>query len=272
MAEGQSKRIDLLTVAALSAVAFIVSTFCHEALGHGGTCLAVGDSILDLGAYYLNCDRGDGPAWTSQAVAAAGSTVNLILMAVFYLLLKARLSSSAPRGSGSVFLWLMFALNGFTWAGYFLFSGVAGIGDWGTGSGAVLHDVPNALIWRVVMAVAGGGLYVLIGRTAGTLLGRVAGNQTAGRTLSWTAYFTGGLIAVPVGLLNPLGLYVLLASAVASSFGGASGLLWCARFARDDEAVTLSVGRNWLWVLAGVVILAAYALILGPTIHFGGSD
>ena len=272
MAEGQSKHIDLLTVAALSAVAFIVSTFCHEALGHGGTCLAVGAQLQDLGAYYANCDTHDGPPWKWQAVAAAGSTVNLLLMAVFYLLLKARLSSAAPRGSGSVFLWLMFALNGFTWAGYFLFSGVAGIGDWGTGNGAVLHDVPNALIWRAVMAVAGGALYFLIGRSAGGLLGRVTGNRRAGRTVSWTAYFTGGLIAIPVGILNPLGLYVLLASAVASSFGGASGLLWCGRFIGDDDAVTLSVGRNWLWVAAGVALLAAYALVLGPTVQFGGSD
>jgi hypothetical protein len=272
MAEGQPTRIDLVTVAALSAVAFIVSTVCHEALGHGGTCLAVGDHILDLGAYYVKCDRGNGPAWTSQAIAAAGSTVNLILMAVFYLLLKARLSSAAPRGSGSVFLWLMFALNGLTWAGYFLFSGVAGIGDWGTGDGAVLQGVPNALIWRAVMAVVGGGLYFLIGRAAGRLLGSVAGSQKTGRTVSWTAYFTGGLIAIPVGFLNPLGLYVLLASAVASSWGGASGLLWCGRFTRDDEVVTLSVSRNWPWIAAGLAIIAAYALVLGPTIHFGGSD
>lgn len=272
MAEGQSTRIDLLTMAALSAVAFIVSTFCHEALGHGGTCLAVGAHLQELGAYYANCDTEDGPPWKWQAVAAAGSTVNLILMAVFYLLLKARVSSPKPRGSGSVFLWLMFALNGFTWAGYFLFSGVAGIGDWGTGNSAVLHDVPNALVFRAVMAVVGGALYFLIGRTAGRLLGRVAGSQKTGRTVSWTAYFTGGLIAIPVGLLNPLGLYVLLASAVASSWGGASGLLWCGRFTRDDDTVTLSVRRNWLWIVAGFTIVAAYAFVLGPTIHFGGSD
>lgn len=272
MAQGQSQRIDLLTVAALSATAFVVSTFCHEALGHGGTCLGVGGHLLDLGAYYANCDTDNGPAWKWQAVAAAGNTVNLILMAVFYLLLKARLSSAGPRGSGSLFLWLMFALNGFTWAGYFLFSGVAGIGDWGTGHGAVLYNMPNALALRAVMAVVGGALYFLIGRGAGRLLGRVAGSQKTGRNLSWTAYVTGGLIAIPVGILNPLGLYVLLASAVASSFGGASGLLWCARFARDDDAVAFSIGRNWLWLATGVAIVAAYAFVLGPTLHFGGSD
>jgi hypothetical protein len=193
-------------------------------------------------------------------------------MAVLYLLLNARLSSRSPRGSGSVFLWLMFALNGFTWAGYFLFSGVAGIGDWGTGSSAVLYDVPNAMVLRVVMAVTGGGLYFLIGRAAGRLLGRVTGNRKAGRTVAWTAYFTGGLIAIPVGLLNPHGLFVLLASAIASSWGGASGLMWCGRLAREDESVTFAIDRNWLWIVAGVAIVAAYALILGPTIHFGASD
>lgn len=264
----QTKPVDLLTVAAIAATAFVVTTFCHEALGHGGTCLAVGAHLRELGAYYADCDTHDGPPWKWQAVAAAGSTVNLILMAVFYLLLKARLSSASPRGSGSVFLWLMFALNGFTWAGYFLFSGVAGIGDWGTGRGAVLYDVPNALIFRAVMAVAGGGLYVLIGRAAGRMLGRVTGSQTSGRAVSWMAYITGGLIAIPVGILNPMGLYVLLASAVASSWGGASGLMWCARLARDDDGITFAMPRNWLWIVAGVAIIAAYAVILGPSLKF----
>ncbi len=268
MADKQSRHIDLLTVAAIAAVADIVTTLCHEALGHGGTCLAVGAHLRDLGAYYVDCDTHDGPAWKWQAVAAAGSTVNLILMVVFYGLLKARLASASPRGWGSVFLWLMFALNGFTWAGYFLFSGVAGIGDWGTGEGAVLYNVPNAMVIRAAMAVLGGGLYFLIGRAAGRLLGRITGNQKAGRTVSWTAYFTGGLVAVPVGLLNPLGLFVLLASAIASSWGGASGLLWCARFAREDEAVAFAIKRNWLWIATGVATIAAYAFGLGPSVKF----
>lgn len=265
MSDGQSARIDLLTVAALSAAAFVISTVCHEAVGHGGTCLAAGAHMRELGAYYADCDASEG-SWISRAVAAAGSTVNLVLMALFYTLLRARLSSPTPRGSGSVFLWLMFALNGFTWAGYFLFSGVAGIGDWGTGPSAVLYNVPNAPIIRIVMAIAGGGLYFLIGRAAGRLLGRMTGNRKAGRIVAWTAYFTGGLIALPVGILNPLGLYVLLASAIASSWGGASGLLWCGRLARDDDAVTFAVARNWLWILAGVAIVAAYALVLGSTV------
>ena len=265
MAEKQSAHIDLLTVAALSASVFVISTFCHEALGHGGTCLAVGARLRELGAYYADCDAPEG-SWPSRAVAAAGSTVNLILMAVFYLLLKARLSSASTRGSGSVFLWLMFALNGFTWAGYFLFSGVAGIGDWGTGSSAVLYNAPNAVVLRVAMAVAGGGLYFLIGRAAGRLLGRVTGNRQAGRAVAWTAYFTGGLIAIPVGLLNPHGLFVLLASAIASSWGGASGLMWCGRLAREDDSVTFAVERNWLWIVGGAAIVAAYALVLGPTV------
>ncbi len=181
-----TRKFDMLTVIGLAAVAYVVTTWLHEGLGHGGACLAVGGHPNTWGAYYFDCTQG--PGWPARIVAAAGSTVNLVVAIVLGLVLSARLKTpQTPRGAGTVFLWLMFCLNAFTWAGYFLFSGVGGIGDWGVEKDAVLYDLPNPMILRAVMAVFGGVCYFLLGRTAGRLLGRIIGgdDKQTGRWLAW---------------------------------------------------------------------------------------
>ena len=261
----QSKS-DIPTLAGMAAVVFTFTTLMHEGLGHGGACLAIGAHPVAWGAYYFDCDTHAGPAWKWQAVAAAGSTVNLILCVLSYAALKAALVKGA-RGTFALFLWLMFVLDGFTWAGYFLFSGIAGIGDWGPGPENVLDGVANPMVWRGVMAVVGALLYFLIGRAGGRLRGQITGgDKAAGRRISTVFYISGGIVAVMVGLLNPLGLEIVLISSVASSFGGASGLMWLPGFIRIEDGATYSVKRNWLWVVAGIAAAAAYGLILGPTI------
>ena len=265
------KKPDILTLIGMAAVAFTFSTLMHEGLGHGGACLAVGAKPMAWSAYFFECDTHAGPAWKWQAVAAAGSTVNLVFSLLTYLGLKGALAKGA-RGTFPLFLWLMFVLNGFTWAGYFLFSGIAGIGDWGTGTENVLDGVPNAMVWRAVMAVAGAGLYFLIGRAGGRLLGQVTGgDQRGGRRIATVFYLTGGCIAVLIGLLNvggENGLFVLLASSAASSFGGASGLMWLPGFIKADAEAAYVLRRSWLWVIVGLAAAGAYALIFGPTIKF----
>ncbi|MBW8882248.1 MAG: hypothetical protein JF615_12745 [Asticcacaulis sp.] len=257
---------DILTLAGMAAVVFTFTTLMHEGLGHGGACLAVGAQPVAWGAYYFDCDTHAGPPWKWQAVAAAGSTVNLILCVLSYVALKAALANG-KRGLTALLLWLLFALDGFTWAGYFLFSGIGGIGDWGTGSHNVLDGVPNAMMWRIAMAAGGGLAYVLIGRAAGRLLGQITGeDRKAGRRIATTFYLAGGTVSVLIGLLNPVGLFVLLASAAASSFGGASGMLWLPRFIKGGNDGSYTAPRNWLWVIVGVAATAAYALILGPTV------
>ncbi len=169
------------------------------------------------------------------------------------------------HGAGSVFLWLLFVVNAFTWAGYYLFSGVAGIGDWG--EDGVLKTVSNPLIWRGVMAIGGMAVYVWLTRLAMRWLGRLTGDFKAARTLSWTAYATGGVLAILIGLRNPEGWWIVIFSSMASSLGGTSGLLWGVRWARNPEnGVDFDLPRNGLWIGAGVVAAALYAWYFGPTL------
>ena len=99
--------------------------------------------------------------------------------------------------------------------------------------------------------------------------GDEAGRKLA-RKLCWTAYFTIGCIAFVIGLMNPIGLFILLASAVASSFGGPSGLLWGPQYIRTGVPATqpLLIARSWSWIVVAVAIVLAEGWILGPSLHF----
>jgi len=262
MIETSSPKFDVLTVIGMAAVAYVVTTLLHEGLGHGGACLAVGGQPQTWGAYYFDCDTRGLPAWTARIVAAAGSTVNAIVAVVTGLMLSGR---KDLRGAGALFLWLMFALNAFTWAGYYLFSGVANVGDWS--EEGVLNGLSFALPLRIAMAVVGGILYFLLGRAAGQFMSHLVGNKTAGRRMAWTAYITGGVVALLIGLMNPVGIVIVIASSLASSLGGTSGLLWQHTFIRS-EPTHFALPRSWPWIAAGVIAAGAYAAVLGRSLTF----
>lgn len=265
-------RVDLLTVGAIVAVVGTLSTQLHEAGGHGGACIALGQHLTTWGAFYVECDTHGAAPWVGQAVAAAGSTANLIAALITYALFRA---APAQNMLTRFALWFAFALNGMVWAGYYFFSGVSGIGDWGTDG--VFNGVENWTYWRVGLAVGGILLYWLWVRLSMRGLGAMTGFDDAGRALarrlSNTAYWIHGAIAIVVGLLRvfePNGLFILLASAAASSFGGASGFLWGPRSMRPGPAAAqpFIVRRNWAWIVFAAALVTAVALILGPSINF----
>ena len=264
-------RIDWPTVCAVAAVAGVVSTQLHEAVGHGGACLALGRRVTAWGAFYVDCDTHAAPLWIARAVAAAGSTMNLVAALVALAALNA---TPASRPRARLFAWLMFALNGFEWAGYFLFSGVSGLGDWGAGREQVFDRVPGWPLWRALLAAGGAGLYWAWTVWAMRRLARLTGTDDAGRRtarrLCGAAYGTIGAVALAIGLMNPVGLYVLLASAVASSFGGPSGLLWGPRYLRPGPAAAepFVAPRSWPWIAAAAALVLAEGAVLGRSLRF----
>ena len=123
------------------------------------------------------------------------------------------------------------------------------------------------------VAIAGG---LLIGSAAALFLllsGRIAG--VSGMTAIATRIGSGGTprsqaAAFLIGLMNPVGLFVLLGSAVASSFGGPSGLLWAPYNIRAGAAAAqpLVIQRDWIWIVLGAATILAEGLILGPSLRF----
>jgi hypothetical protein len=139
------------------------------------------------------------------------------------------------------------------------------------GEGGVLQGIDPSWPWRIVLGVAGALLYLLVAREAARLLGRLLGGTESRRkdacAIAWTAYFTGGIVSVLIGLLNPVGIFIVIASAAASSLGGASGLLWLTFLIPPSEVEgALSVPRSWIWIVMGMAATAAYALVLGQSI------
>ncbi len=262
---------DLLTVTAIALVAYAASNFLHEAVGHGGACVALGGKPIALSSVHFYCGDEAISALARRGVAAAGTIVNFIAGAIGFFVFKA--TNPARKPHMAYFLWLFTTLNLLMGAGYFLFSGVGNIGDWAVvASGAV-----SPLIWRPAMTVFGGALYFLFARRSGQWLGALVGSDDLSmrrsRLLSVPAYIAGGLLFCLSGLFNPVGPVLIAISAAAASFGGASGLLWLTQFTRGSKrsAEPAELERSYAWIIAGCIVSLIFVAILGPSVHFFGA-
>ena len=148
---------------------------------------------------------------------------------------------------------------------------VGGIGDWAD----VARGTMPPFVWRLAMSVFGGALYFLLARQSAQWLGSLVGggelSMRRSRLLTVPAYIAGGLLYCLSGLLNPVGPVLIAISSAASSFGGASGLLWLTRFQRRGEpsaAPAAALDRSYVWIVAGCVVSLIFVAILGPSIHF----
>jgi len=256
-------RPDAPTLVAIALLAYILAVVLHELGGHGGACVALGGAARELGAYYLDCDyRGMGDAQI-RLVAAAGNTVNLGAA------LAARpFVTRAAAWHAKWFWWLFMAVNLLDWAGYFFFSGVSGIGDWGWQPHGVMHGTEPQWAWRAALALAGGGLYYASVVYAARLLGHLVDAPRTARRLALLSYLTGGLLALLVGLRNPLGMAIVITSSLASTLGGTSGLLWLPHkvpAGPEPGRPAVPARRSWGWIACGAIAALLFALVLGPS-------
>jgi hypothetical protein len=119
---------DSLTVGSIGILAYMLGDVLHEGLGHGGAC-----------------------------VLAGGTLINLVAAAVFFAL--GRLTSRGhPRFK--YFFWISMTVNLFSATGYFLFSGIGGIGDWAD----FIQGLGPQWAWRIALAIFGAGTYLLAAR------------------------------------------------------------------------------------------------------------
>jgi hypothetical protein len=261
---------DRLTLIALSALAYIIAVALHEHLGHATACALLGSHPIELGAFYVECDDARLTSLGIRLVAIAGPLVSLVLGLVC-LPLAARCTSPAAF----YFTWLLGALGLMDAAGYPLFSGVSGLGDLGTTSDGALRGVSPEWAWRTAEAAAGFIAYIAVVRCAGRAIaphlsgvGR-ARIHAARLTFTWS-YLVGAAVYLPIGVLNPRDLVIVLTSALASSMGGTSGLLWMSRvLGREPPAPGPGIyfARSWGWIIAAAVLTLGYAVVFGPTLR-----
>jgi hypothetical protein len=271
MNDTPSPNLDRLTLIAITAVAYILANSAHEGVGHGGACLLMGGHPVALSTLFFECDKSGLSASAQRWISAAGTLANLALGALAMGLLARPPRRKTP---GRYFLWLLMTINLLQAAGYLLFSGIANIADWAS----VIRGVEPPWLWRAVLSLVGGAAYwgtiQLSLRKLVPFLGEDQGRLRRAMELSLIPYLAGGLLYVLAGLPNPLGFWLVLISAVAAAFGGASALAWMTQLLRDERRfppsaeVALSIPRSRAWVVVGALITLVFIGVLGPSIRF----
>ncbi len=243
------------TIVALTVIATALTSLLHEGLGHGVTAWLRGDIVTELTSNHLNAVRDD------RLVDAGGTVVNLAVGLL--CLLAARAAGS--RATLRYFLWLLAAKNLLLGAGYFLFSGVLGLGDWAQ----VIEGFPNQALLRIGMAVTGAALYVVFLRILVIELHPFAPVRRSYNTVARLPYLAACLFMCAAGALDPMGIKLFFLSTVPAVFGGLSGLLWGDVFLPRtpvEQPLVLPPSRL-LWITA-IILGCAFILTLGRGLEF----
>lgn len=245
MSKKPSSQHDLLTILAITIVAWLVWTTVHEVFGHATACIIAGGRPLAVTTSALDCDTVGVSSMGLRMVYAAGSAANLLVAITAGLLMR---SSSRRSASEQYFLWLTFAFHALH-AGTLLVDGPFGKNDWA----GFLIDLQPAARWNLSIAIVG----LFIATIAMLILRRTLGQRVA--SLSDTLALT----ALPLGIiliLNASGIWI-------SRFDMGSGLLfgaprqiwWLLIFpvAHLGANASTSLGKwlPWLALAMGSVLL-----------------
>lgn len=244
---------DRLTVISISVLACILQDILHEGLGHGLTAWISGAQKLTLSTVALQSDN------STRWISANGTLVNLFFAAILWLvLLRAERYKPAIR----YFLVLAMAGNLFTGTGYFLFSGVSNFGDWA----AVIAGWEPHWMWRLGLVAVGTVSYYASMMLVADQLKAFEGKSRR-RRLSWTPYFTDGILAALGGLFNPFGWFYIVASALPSTLGANAGLLSLPSMMRNrhviEEERTGPIPRNRALIISAAIAGLLFIFVLG---------
>lgn len=240
-------RHDTPTLIAIAALAFIAACVAHEAIGHGGMCLATGAHITLLTSVYFHCSIG------SPLTDAAGPAMNLVVGAAGWLALE---GWSMPSPQWRIFLVFTMAFNLFWGAGYFVFSAVTDTGDWAF----VLRDLslqPRPL-WLFLSGVLGICLY------SGSV--QLVARQLPQRIPLLAVYLAAGFVSCVAALFFTGPLWPALREAAMESFGAAVGLLFLARRTSWQGAPAVLetiVARSNRWLGVSAFVVPVFVATLG---------
>jgi hypothetical protein len=238
-------------VVAIAAIACIVQDVLHEGLGHGVTAWLSGAHRVTMSTVALQSDI------DTRLIAANGTLVNLLFAAIFWLLLRRRDYRPATR----YFLVLTLMGNLFTGTGYFFFSGVMKFGDWA----AVIRGLEPHWAWQAGLVVVGIASYwasmMVVGAEMELFAPRVL-------SLCYTPYFTDGILAGIGGLMNPIGFFYVIASALPSTLGANAGLLSLPFINQKWQPTRVakpvgSIARSAWWIAAGAAGSLLFIFVLG---------
>jgi hypothetical protein len=252
-------RDNAIVLGSLGILAYAASMMTHEALGHGGYCLALGGHNVMLTAW------GEGCSLRPSGIEAAGPGVQFGAGLLAWLVLR-----RLPRGTARLryFFWLYMVFDLLASSGYVAFSGVTDFGD----AAVIIAGLNPHILWRGVLILLGAVVYFLSMRATALEFKRFAGLDDGSKRLFrlvWIPYVTAGAFACCAGALNrTMGHGTAIGLAAASSLGAGLGMLWLPDMQRGMtlRALTPSVYLSWsaAWAVAATVVVAAFLFFIGP--------
>jgi hypothetical protein len=242
-----NRAASVLTLTAIACAAYLSADLAHEALGHGGACLASGGRVLLLDTTFEECSIHT--RWIDGAGPVAGIVVAILAG------LGAR---KAKAANFRVFLTLLFASAIFWNTGYMIKSGLGYTGDWHF----LIGGLEPAALWHAGLAFAGIALYVAAMRML-THIWPAGEGMTSGR-FAMLAYLTAAALSVIGGYFDPRGPQIVLTDALPSSLA-AVGLPLVGLRRSDHVGMRTSVP----WIVAGLIAAGFFVFILGPGIRPG---
>jgi hypothetical protein len=265
----QKVMIDWLTTIAIAAVAISLTIGFHEGM-HALSCIGVGGDLQELSALHALCDTSE--IWQGKIVSGIASVANIVVGFVCLVVLRQTRQQSSEW---QFFLWLFMLMNWLNGAGYWMFSGIANVGDWAN----VIAGWEPHVLWRIVMTAVGTGTFAFFVWLALKELGKIIGgsaDEQIGRAtkLGLLAYATAGLVILLAGVFNPYGMGSLpVIAGLLAVLGGLSPLAWMMQWFRAKSFVKLpqqplQIQRQWSWIGAAGFVIFVYAFILGRTLYF----
>ncbi|WP_460953759.1 hypothetical protein [Spirosoma litoris] len=150
-----SDRDKLIIWSQIGVLAYLISDFIHEVIGHGGTCWLLGNKITLLTSVYFKSQPGN------FLVDLGGPMANLLCCLAILAALRV--------AKGKVLILLLIHLllyNSFWFIGTILQSAISKTGDWTF----AIRKLNLGQIEKYVLLVAGILLYVLVSRLLRTYL------------------------------------------------------------------------------------------------------
>lgn len=206
------------TIISMAVISMGLAALLHEGLGHGVTAWLRGDLVTQLTRNHLSDRKAD------RLVDAGGTMINFLVGAV------ALAAFIRARPNLRFFLWFFAAVNLLDGAGYFLFSGVGGVGDWA----AVIAGLPHQAALRTAMALVGAALYYLCVMLLAAAVRPFVATRSEYNMVGRLPYLAACVFYCVAGAFDPLGFKLLFLSTIPAAFGGLSGLLLADKLLRKS--------------------------------------
>jgi hypothetical protein len=245
------------TLIAIAYAAYFIADIAHEALGHGGMCLALGGKLIFLSTTYEDCSI------HSRLIDGAGPMMGIIVGLLAWVWLKV----ATPRSENTrAFLFLTFAFAIFWNVFYLIRSGITDQGDWAF----VIAGLQPKLVWHIAMTVLGIVLYALAMRMTAASIRTEFPADSGISPFAFTsiAFVAAVILSAIAAQFDTRSVAPNLIDKLPSALT-ALGLVWAGyTVTRATPALRIAVPQSLAWTAIGAATAVFFVAVLGAGLWF----